>query len=151
MVNCCGRGNVQSFFQQLEGLLWLSKRKQTAAAPEQYYEQSYAPTSTGVDSNTIIEIANQVFSEKIRNTEKRLEEIEEIKTLLQVKVDGMEDRLKRIEKMIDSLQIQVIEKVGSYGKELESTKKEVAMLGDTLGKTIKTKVASRNKTSSKRK
>ena len=42
--------------------------------------------------------------------------------------------------MIDTLQIQILEKIGSYGRELESTKKEVSMLENTLGKTIKTKV-----------
>ena len=41
--------------------------------------------------------------------------------------------------MIDTLQVQILEKVGSYGRELKSTKKEVSMLEDTLKKTIKTK------------
>jgi hypothetical protein len=124
------------------------------AAPEgaEYYqENAYAPASTGMDSDTIIEIANQVFSEKIRKTEKRVEELEELKTILQVKVDGIDERLKRIEKMIDALQIQVIEKVGSYGKELSSTKKQVSMLENTLGKTIKAKAGTKKKTTSRKK
>ena len=113
----------------------------TQAAPE-YYEEAYAPaTSTGMDSDTIIEIANQVFAEKKKKTEKRLEELEELKTLVKVKVDNIDERLKRIEKMIDTLQVQILEKVGSYGKELQSTKKEVSMLEDTLRKTIKTKAS----------
>ena len=124
-----------------------------AAAPqEEYYqENTYAPSSTGMDSETMIEISNQIFSEKIKKTEKRMEDLEEIKTLMQVKVEGIEERLKRIEKMFDALQIQIIEKVGSYGKELTSTKKEVGMLRDTLGKTIKSKVNARKTTSKKRK
>ena len=126
-------------------------------APEYYEEGAYAPygeiATTGMDSDTIIEIANQVFSEKIRKTEKRLEELEELKTVMKVKVDSIDERLKRIEKMIDALQVQVLEKVGSYGKELERTKKEVSMLEDTVGKTIKTKVKSsvKHKKTSKRK
>jgi len=121
-------------------------------APEYYQEQAYAPSaSAGMDSDIIIEIANQVFSEKIRKTEKRLEELEELKTLIKVKTENMEERLKRIEKMIDTLQIQVIEKVSSYGKELDSTKKEVSMLEDTLGRTIKKRIVSRKKTSSRKK
>lgn len=112
------------------------------AAPEYYQEQAYTPSSAGMDSDTIIEIANQVFSEKIRKTEKRVEDLEELKTIIQVKVNGMEDRLKRMEKIIDALQIQIIEKVGSYGKELNSTKKQVSMLENTLGKTIRSKVES---------
>jgi len=129
----------------------------SAAAPTEYYEEgAYAPaaTSAGVDSDTIIEIANQVFAEKIRKTEKRLEELEELKTIVKVKVDSIDERLKRIEKMIDSLQVQILEKVGSYGRELQSTKKEVSMLEDTLGKTIKAKAeshVSKPKKSSRRK
>ncbi len=110
--------------------------------PTEYYEESaYAPASTGMDSDTIIEIANQVFSEKIRKTEKRVEELEELKTIVEVKVKSMDERLKRIEKMIDTLQVQILEKIGSYGKELQSTKKEVSMLENTVGKVIKGKVA----------
>ena len=125
---------------------------QQQAGPAEYYEEgAYAPASTGMDSDTIIEIANQVFSEKIRKTEKRVEELEELKTVIQVKVNGMEERLKRIEKMIDTLQVQILEKVGSYGRELESTKKEVSMLGDTLGKTIKVKAGTAHTKTSKRK
>ena len=52
--------------------------------------------------------------------------------------------------MIDTLQIQILEKVGSYGKELESTKKEVSMLENTLGKTIKAKAGKTHITKSKK-
>ena len=126
------------------------------AAPEYYEEGAYTPSSTGTDSDTIIEIANQVFVEKIKKTEKRVEELEELKTLAKVKVDNIDERLKRIEKMIDTLQVQILEKVGSFGKELQSTKKEVSMLENTLGKTIKTKVgtvkkAPKKKTTSRKK
>lgn len=112
-----------------------SYQKQPAQA-EYYEEQGYTPASTGIDSDTIIEIANQIFSEKIRKTEKRVEDIDEIKAIMQVKVNSIDERLKKIEKIIDTLQVQILEKVGSYGKELESTQKEVSMLEDTLGKTI---------------
>ena len=123
----------------------------TQAAPEYYEEGAYAPATSGMDSDTIIEIANQVFTEKIRKTEKRIEELEELKTLVKVKVDSIDERLKRIEKMIDTLQVQVLEKVGSYGRELQSTKKEVSMLENTLGKTIKAKAGTHIKTRTKKK
>ena len=56
--------------------------------------------------------------------------------------------------MIDTLQVQILEKVGSYGKELQSTKKEVSMLENTLGKVIKTKAGhtkTKKKTTSRKK
>jgi hypothetical protein len=126
------------------------------AAPTEYYEEGayqqpggYAEPASGMDSDTMIEIANQVFAEKIKKTEKQLEEVAELKTIAQVKVKGIDERLKRMEKMIDTLQIQILEKVGSYSKDLQSTKKEVSMLEDTLGKTIKAK-ASKSSSSSKK-
>ena len=130
-----------------EGGYYTPQTQQVGAYPAQpaqaeyYEEQAYAaPTGAGTDSDTIIEIANQIFSEKIKKTEKRVEDIEELKTVIQVKVNSIDERLKKIEKIIDTLQVQVLEKVGSYGKELESTKKEVSMLEETLGKTIRTRV-----------
>lgn len=125
--------------------------------PAEYYEEGAygAAPSTGIDSDTIIEIANQVFGEKIKKVEKQVGEINEFKTLTQTKVDNIDERLKRIEKMIDILQIKILEKVGAYGRELETTKKEVAMVEDTLGKVIKGKVShkkiSKKKSSKKKK
>jgi len=108
---------------------------------QQYYEEaSYAAQpSGGIDSDTIIEISNQVFSEKTKKIQNQIDDISELKSIIQVKVEGIDERLKRIEKIIDNLQIKIIEKVGTYGKELETTKKEVAMVEETLGKVIKTK------------
>ena len=116
-----------------------------APSPEQYsqpqevYQQdsydNYAP-SGGADSNTIIEIAEQVFSEKIQKIQKQVEDINEFKTLTQIKIDNTSDRLKRIETTIDKLQIAILEKVGSYGKNLENIKKEMSMMQNSFGKMI---------------
>ena len=95
-----------------------------------------------MDSDTIIEIANQVFAEKMKKTEKTIDELNELKTLAQVKIDSIDERLKRIEKIIDTIQIKILEKVGAYGEELRSTKKEMAMMQDTFkraGKRVSTK------------
>ena len=118
----------------------------TSTQPEYYEEGAYggAP-SAGADSDTMIEIANQVFSEKIKKIQNQIEDISELKTLAQVKVANVDERLKRIEKMIDTLQIKVLEKVGSFGSELSSTKKEVSMLEDSLRKTIRGRTSKTNK------
>ena len=55
----------------------------------------------------------------------------------------------RIEKIIDTLQIKILEKVGSYGRDLASTKKEMSMMQSTFGKAAKK--APKKKTSSKKK
>jgi len=44
--------------------------------------------------------------------------------------------LKRMEKTIDKLQMAILEKVGSYGRGLESIKKEMIMMQDSFGKMV---------------
>jgi len=123
----------------------IQEQETYAPSPEQYsqpqegYQQEeyndYAP-SEGIDSNTIIEIAEQVFSEKIKKIQKQVEDISEFKTLAQTKIDNTSERLKRIETTIDKLQITILEKVGSYGKNLENIKKEMSMMQNSFGKMI---------------
>ena len=119
-------------------------------APE-YYEEgaSYAPSSIGMDSDTMIELSNQVFAEKIKKTEKNIDDLNEFKSIGEVKLENMEDRLKRIEKIIDTLQIKILEKVGSYSRDLEKTKKELEMVEESFGK-LGGKIKTR-KTNSKKK
>ena len=116
---------------------------QVQQAPEIYSQQGYPQQeqaySTGMDSESMIEIANQVFSDKIRKFQKKQDELNEFKTLAQVKIDNLDERLKKIEKIIDTMQIKILEKVGTYGKQLNSTKKELAMVQNTIKKHKKKK------------
>jgi len=101
---------------------------------------NYAPANfeenSGRNSNTMMEIAEQVFSEKIKKTQKSLNEIKEFKTLTETKIDNFAERLKKIETIIDRLQITILEKIGSYGSNLEGIKKEMSMMQDSFGKII---------------
>ena len=105
----------------------------------QYQEMSpqegYDPNSGG-DSNLMIELAEQVFSEKIKKIQKQMDELNELKTLMQVKVDNLDQSVKRIENVLDKLQISILDKVGSYGQNLESIKKEMNMMQETFSKTL---------------
>jgi len=106
--------------------------------PQEYYPQeAYTDYSSATDTDTIMEIAEQVFSEKIQKTQKKLDSIEEFKVLAQTKIENIQERLKRIETMIDKLQIDILAKVGSYGQGLQTAKKEMKMMQDSLGKVIK--------------
>lgn len=110
-------------------------------APQQQDYESYAPS---YDSDIMIEIAEQVFAEKIKKIQKHVDESEEFKTLTRIKIDDIAERLKRIETTIDKLQITILEKVGSYGKNLESTKKEMEMMQDSFRKIINTPQKEKN-------
>lgn len=114
--------------------------------PQEGYDQGYAPQAAGgFDSNTIMEIAEQVFAEKTKKIEKQLSEFNEFKTLTQTKVENIDNRVKKMETMIDKLQITILEKVGSYGSNIEGIKKEMGMMQDSFGKMIN-KVADKTST-----
>ena len=108
---------------------------------EYYPQEGYDPysSSTGTDTDTMIEISEQVFSEKIQKIQKQLEKLNEYQTLSQVKIDSTAERLKRIETIIDNLQISILDRVGSYGKNLDNIKKEMSMMQDSFRKIPKHK------------
>jgi len=102
--------------------------------PQEGYEQDYGSYGGGTD--TMIEIAEQVFAEKMRKIQKQLEDLNEFKTLAETKLTNATSRLKRIEDSIDKLQMAILEKVGSYGRGLDSIKKEMSMMQDSFSKTL---------------
>jgi len=112
---------------------------------EEYYSQENYPVAgsygqyesgAGTGTGTFIEIAEQVFSEKIKDLENQLEATGEFKAITQVKLDHALERIKRIESGMDKLQLAILDKIGSYGKTLEGIKKEMAMMQDSFGKAL---------------
>ncbi len=114
--------------------------------PQEYSpQQEYEPTSGISDTDTIIEITEQVFFEKIKTIQKQVEDLTEFKVLAQTKIDNISDRLKRIELNIDRLQAEILEKVGSYGRGLEGIKKEMGMMQQSFGKIVNTVAEKKHK------
>ena len=109
------------------------------------YSQSYSSTDSMMD------VAEQVFEEKTKKIQKQLDSLEQFKNLATVQMQNISERLKRIEDVSDKLQIAVIEKVGGYGKELSSLKKEVAMVEDSFTKLAKQKIENPSHTPSPKK
>jgi hypothetical protein len=108
-------------------------QQQAYYTPGEGYEQQY---SAGLDTDTVMEIADQIFSDKIKKIQKQLDNATEVSTLLQTKMENVQERLKKIETIMDKLQIAILEKVGSYGRNLESIKKEMSMMQDSFSKMI---------------
>ena len=108
------------------------------------YSQSYNST------DSMIDIAGQVFEEKTKKMQKQTDNFEQFKNLTTIQMQNISDRLKRIEEMFDKLQIAVIEKVGNYGKDLSSLKKEVSMVEDSFGKLAKNKIEHSSETHEKK-
>jgi len=95
---------------------------------------NYSPSSGIADTDTMIEVSEQVFSEKSKSLQKKIDEMNEFRALAQTKIDYISERLKKIESIIDSLQASILEKVGNYGYGLENVKKEMNMMQDSFGK-----------------
>ena len=104
-------------------------------SPQENYGD-YPQYSGGIDSDTMIEIAEQVFFEKSRGMQKQMESINEIKTLMQERIKDLSERMIAIESVISRLQTAILEKVGSYGENLESIKKEMNMMQGSFGKIV---------------
>ena len=102
-------------------------------------ENSYSP-GYAMSSETMIEVAEQVFSEKIKKAEDELKKLKEFMTISAPAVEDLDERLKRIEKNFDKMQIAILERVGSFGKNIDSLKKEVEMVEDSFEKMNKEKV-----------
>lgn len=100
-----------------------------------YYEDQGQSGITSTD--TIIEIAEQVFNEQIQKIQKQVKEISEFKAIAETKLESINDRLKRLENNFDKLQLEILGKVGSYGDSLHSIKKEMSMMQDSFGRVIK--------------
>jgi hypothetical protein len=101
-----------------------------------YYQDPYAQQTQGYSTDTIIEISEQVFAEKIKKIEKQVEKFAEFAELAQTKISDNNERIKRMESVMDKLQISILDKIGSYGKDIGSIKKEMEMIEDSFTKVI---------------
>lgn len=110
--------------------------QQQQGSPQDYGQQGYYPQQQTSNTDTIVEVSEQVFDEKISGIAKRVDSIDEFKILTQARMEHLNERLKKIESIIDRLQASILEKVGSYGSNLESIKKEMSMMQDSFSKTL---------------
>ncbi len=100
---------------------------------EGYYDQG---VGGAYDTDTVIEIAEQVFSEKIKREQKQIESLNEFATLVEARITNDHERIKRIEEIIDKLQAAILEKIGSYGRNIESIKGEMEMMQESFEKMV---------------
>ena len=108
------------------------------APPQEVYQQeAYGyPAQEESGSDMMIEISEQVFNEKIKKVEKQIDKINDTQILLQTKTEYAVEHLKRIESIMDKLQVAILERIGSYGKNLEIIKKEMTMIEDSFTKIV---------------
>lgn len=110
---------------------------------QEYYPQQnsygdydvYSPNAK-MDTDSVIEIAEQVIEEKTKKMQKQIDALNEFASLAQNKIAINHERIKKIENMMDKLQIAILEKVGEYGQGISSVKKELEMMQESFSKTL---------------
>ena len=91
---------------------------------------------SGISSDVITEISEQVVEEKLSETRKHLEKVIDFKTVIEAKTESLNERLKRMEKIIDTLQSSVLRKVGDYVTNVDDIKKELIETQKTFSKLV---------------
>ena len=99
--------------------------------PQAYGQNYYAPQS-GVDTETISEIAEQVVTEKLNEFKKKTGDLVSFRNTIEDKVNDVDDRLKRIEATIDKLQQAIIGKIGEFGESNAAIHKDLDNLHGTV-------------------
>lgn len=99
----------------------------------EYEEYQYAQP---VNTEIVIETAEQIINEKTKDIQKQITEFLRFKTETQGKINNIDDRLKRIEMIIDRLQMSIMQKIGTYDKNIADLKKEMITTQDSFSKVL---------------
>jgi DNA-binding transcriptional MerR regulator len=90
--------------------------------------------SGGVSTETITEIAEQVATEKLDKFTKKTGDLVKFKNEVEDSLTDLNERLKRIESSIESLQRDVIRKVGEFGESSALVHRDLENLHGTVSK-----------------
>jgi hypothetical protein len=106
---------------------------QNTYSPQPMYDE-YDQGGYSQSTDTMIEVAEQVFSEKIKKLTKEIKSLTEFKTIFEIKVENLSNRLERMEKHFDKMQLDILGKVSEYGKGLDYIRKELNMVENSIEK-----------------
>lgn len=107
---------------------------------QQYSEGGMQDYSGQRMNDNAVEIAEQVFNEKITKFQNQLEDLMQFKAVAETQMKSASERLKKIETTIDQLQMAILKKIGSYGSTLEGIKEEMSMMQNSFRKVVDDKV-----------
>jgi hypothetical protein len=102
--------------------------------PEQGYEAM--PQYQTSSSETMSEIAEYIFEERMSKIRKKLSEFENFKISSEKNIEIIDSKLKKIEKFLEEIQLKILGKIGDYGDNLENIKKEMEMMQDSFSKVL---------------
>ncbi len=137
--------------QQVYSEVPTTEPAETYPASDQYSDYNYPQQDYGyTGTDTMIEIAEQIFAEKIKPIESSLSKNREFQTLAQTKIENISERLKKIEQTIDKLQLAILEKVGEYGSGIDAIKKEMSMMQESFNKLVNAKISKKSSSKNKK-
>ena len=104
--------------------------------PTQDYNQYNQNYESPAQSDTITEIASQMVTEKTNTINKKISDLNEIKTLLSAKVEKIDSRLSRIESIIDNLQITLLRRSTEQEQNISDIKSEMGQMREGFSKVL---------------
>ncbi len=101
-----------------------------------YYQQYPQQENMGLGTDTIMELAEQVFEEKSKKIEKEIDNLKYFESTIKPKIEQIDERLRKIEMIIDKLQLEILNKIGSYNQDLQEIKRDMNMMQESFGKMV---------------
>jgi hypothetical protein len=99
---------------------------------QQDYQQDYSQNDSQnysqqypLGAETLSELAEQILEEKLFPLSSKFEKISIEQTTSDSKIKSINSRLERIEKILDTIQLNVIQKLGDYSNNISDIKKEI--------------------------
>ncbi|MGV8152369.1 MAG: hypothetical protein ACP5OG_04760 [Candidatus Nanoarchaeia archaeon] len=102
---------------------------------QQDYYQGYQQPS-GVDIDTVNELAGQIIEEKLMEIRKEMLSVFKIKEELDSELKTINSRIEKMENNFNQLQIAILGKIGEYGKNIQEISKEMHMTQDSFSKIL---------------
>lgn len=102
--------------------------------PQQYADDQYYAQQGIMSTETITQIAEQVVKEAFKDYNKKTGDVATFKSITEDKVKDIEDRIRRIENIIDKLQQSIIQKIGEFGENSSTIKKDIENLHEITSK-----------------
>jgi len=107
--------------------------------PEAQYQpqEQYPPgPSTGYETDTMYEIAEQTAAEKLASIKHIISEMQDFKAISQAKIEDIEARLKKLEDSFTLLQANILGKISEYGKTMRGLTKEMQAVEKSFSKIV---------------
>jgi len=100
-------------------------------SPQEYY-QEYQQSNV----ETMNEISEQIFEEKIYDIREKISSFSKFQEGAKTEIDLLTKKINKIEKDLNEMQMAIIRRVGEYGEDIKNISKELKVTQDSFSKVI---------------